>query len=78
LDEWTCDTMTVLYGEAILFDFPFVEDAIFKSLIASSEYDATAQKILQMLFSALSLLVTACMVYITFSRGSFIRNLRPI
>jgi len=59
LDQWTCDAMTVLCGEAILFDdFPPVKDAIFNSLIASSEYDATAQEILQTLFSALSLLVS--------------------
>ena len=59
LDEWACDAMVVLSGEAILYDdFPPVEDAIFSSLIASSEYDATAQEILQTLFSALSLLIT--------------------
>ena len=51
--------MAVLSGEAILYDnFPPVEDAIFNSLIASSEYDATVQEILQTLFSALSLLVS--------------------
>ena len=59
LDEWACDAMIVLTGEAILYDdFPPVEDAIFSSLITSSEYDATAQEILQTLFSALSLLVS--------------------
>ena len=51
--------MVVLSGEAILYsDFPPVEDAIFSSLIMPSEYDATAQEILQMLFNALSLLVS--------------------
>ena len=51
--------MAVLSGEAILYDdFPPVEDAIFNSLIESSEYDATVQEILQTLFSALSLLVS--------------------
>ena len=59
LDEWACDAMVVLSGEAILYDdFPPVEDAIFNSLIASSEYDVTVQEILQILFSALSLLVS--------------------
>ena len=59
LDEWACDAMPVLSGEAILYDdFPPVQDAIFNSLIASSEYDATVQEILQTLFSALSLLVS--------------------
>ena len=59
LDEWACDAMIVLSGEAILYDdFPPVEDAIFNSLIASSKYDATVQEILQTLFSALSLLVS--------------------
>ena len=59
LDEWACDAMPVLSGEAILHDdFPPVQDAIFNSLIASSEYNATVQEILQTLFSALSLLVS--------------------
>ena len=45
LDEWACDAMVVLSGEAILYDdFPPTEDAIFSSLIASSEYDATHRK----------------------------------
>ena len=59
LDEWACNAMVVLSGEAILYsDIPPVEDAIFSSLITPSEYDATAQEILQTLFNALSLLVS--------------------
>ena len=47
-----------LHGEVILYDdFPPVENAIFNSLIASIEYDAMVQEVLQTLFSALSLLV---------------------
>ena len=59
LDEWACNAMAVLSGEAILYDdFPPVDDAIFSSLISSSEFDGTVQEILQILFSALSLLVS--------------------
>ena len=39
--------MAVLSGEAILYDdFPPVDDAIFSSLISSSEFDGTVQEIL--------------------------------
>ena len=49
----------VLSGDAVLFDdFPPVDDAIFQSLIKPSEYDTTAQEILHILFSSLSLLVS--------------------
>ena len=59
LDEWACDTMPVLSGKAILYDdFLPVQDTIFNSSTASSEYDATVQEILQALFSALPLLAS--------------------
>ena len=59
MDEWACNAMAVLSGEAILYDdFPPVDDAIFSSLISSSEFEGTVQEILQTLFCALSLLVS--------------------
>ena len=58
-DKWSFDATDVLSGDAVLFDdFPPVDDAIFQSLIKPSEYDATAQEILHILFSSLSLLVS--------------------
>ena len=58
-DIWSFDATDVLSGDAVLFDdFPPVDDAIFQSLIKPSKYDATAQEILHILFSSLSLLVS--------------------
>ena len=49
LDLWSLDSIdAVLSGNAVIFpDFPPSEDEIWKSLIASSEYDVIAQKLLQ-------------------------------
>ena len=58
LDLWSLDSAEVLSGNAVIFpDFPPTEDEIWKSLIASSEYDAIAQEILQTLFSSFSVLL---------------------
>lgn len=52
LDLWSLDSTDVLSGNAVNFpDFPPSEDEIWKSLIASSEYDVIAQELLQMVVS---------------------------
>ena len=59
LDLWSLDSTDVLSGNAVIFpDFPPSEDEIWKSLIASSEYDVIAQELLQTLFSSFSILLS--------------------
>ena len=59
LDLWSLDSTDVLAGNAVIFpDFPTRKDEIWKSLIASSEYDVIAQELLQMLFSSFSVLLS--------------------
>ena len=50
LEEWLQDATSVLSGEAILYsNFLPNKDCIFKSLVAPSVYDATAEEILKIL-----------------------------
>ena len=59
LESWSKDASDVVAGEAVLYsDFRPTPDAISDSLGTPSELDSTVQEILQLVFSALALLVT--------------------
>ena len=58
VDEWSLDASKVLHDEAVLYpEFPPDADAVWESLITSSESDCTTQEILQIVFHAFSALL---------------------
>ena len=65
LDEWSLNAMPVLgpfHSKAVIYsNFPPSCYTIFDSLVFPSEYDTTAQEILQTIFSAFSFLLSQMM-----------------
>ena len=56
LDEWSLNTMPLLCVEAVVYlNFPPSHDTL---LVSPSEYDTTAQEVLQTIFSAFSSLLS--------------------
>ena len=59
LDEWAQNASRLLQGDAELYaDYPPIKDEIWYRLIASTDRDATAQELLEILCVAFSALVS--------------------
>ena len=59
LDEWAQDARRLLQGDAELYaDYPPIKDEIWYRLIASTDHDATAQELLEILCKAFSALLS--------------------
>ena len=59
LDAWAQDASRLLQGDAELYaDYPPTKDEIWYCLIASTDHDATAQELLEMLCNAFSALLS--------------------
>ena len=59
LDEWAQDASRLLQGDAELYaDYPPIKDEIWYRLIASTDHDATAQELLEILCKAFSALLS--------------------
>lgn len=58
LEQWSVDASEVSSGSAVLYEeFPTSNDVIWQRLISPSDYDSTAQEILQIFFHAFSGLI---------------------
>ena len=59
LDAWAQDASRLLQGDAELYaDYPPTKDEIWYRLIASTDHDATAQELLEVLCNAFSALLS--------------------